>query len=121
MNTTRKLGIPALLSILLASSTVVAQPDEPVEPEGKDGGEFCEEDSDCKSKECTTDRCTDYEGGKKGPKLWVGVFGAIVLFVSIPILRPIVLNFRSPEFFMLALLGLTMVGSLSGSGLARRA
>ena len=42
-----------------------------------------------------------------------GIFGAIVLFVSIPILRPIVLEFRSPEFFMLAVLGISMVAVLS--------
>ena len=48
-----------------------------------------------------------------------GVFGAIVLFVSIPILRPIVLNFRSPEFFMLALLGISMVAVLSRGAVAK--
>lgn len=47
------------------------------EPTGKDGGEFCEEDSECKSGECREDRCTDYKGNKKGPKIWVGVFGAL--------------------------------------------
>ncbi|MBX3207941.1 MAG: hypothetical protein KF764_23040 [Labilithrix sp.] len=51
---------------------------EKIEPVGKDGGEFCEEDSECKSNKCTTDnKCTDYEGQKKGPKLWVGLSGAI--------------------------------------------
>lgn len=46
----------------------------PPEPTGKDGGEFCEEDSDCKSKECKNSKCTDFEGGdKKARKLWVGV------------------------------------------------
>lgn len=48
------------------------------EPVGKDGGEFCEEDSECKSNRCTTDnKCADYEGAKKGPKLWVGIAGAL--------------------------------------------
>jgi len=42
-----------------------------------------------------------------------GIFGAIVLFAAIPILRPIVLQFRSPEFFMLAVLGISMVAVLS--------
>lgn len=42
-----------------------------------------------------------------------GVIGALVLFASIPIIRPLVLQFRSPEFFMLALLGISMVAILS--------
>ncbi len=44
-----------------------------------------------------------------------GVFGALVLAVSIPILRPIVLAFGSPEFFMLGMLGISMVAVLSGN------
>jgi TctA family transporter len=43
-----------------------------------------------------------------------GIFGAIVLFASLPILRPLVLAFRSPEFLMLVLWGLSAVGVLSG-------
>ena len=43
-----------------------------------------------------------------------GLFGALVLTVIIPIARPIVLAFGSPELFMLALLGMSMVGVLSG-------
>ena len=42
------------------------------------------------------------------------VFGAIALAAAIPVIRPIVLTFGSPEFFMLALLGITFVASLSG-------
>jgi TctA family transporter len=42
------------------------------------------------------------------------IFGALALAVAIPVVRPLVLSFGSPEFFMLALLGLTFVGSLSG-------
>ena len=37
-----------------------------------------------------------------------GLFGALVLTVIIPIARPIVLAFGSPELFMLALLGMSM-------------
>ena len=48
-----------------------------------------------------------------------GVIGAIVLALSIPIVRPLVLSFASPEFFLLAILGLTMVGSLSGNSLTK--
>jgi TctA family transporter len=44
-----------------------------------------------------------------------GVIGAIVLVISIPVLSPLVLSFGSPEFFMLSLLGMAMVGTLSGS------
>ena len=44
-----------------------------------------------------------------------GFFGALVLFASLPILRPVVLAFGSPEFFILTLWGVTMVGVLSGN------
>ena len=44
-----------------------------------------------------------------------GLFGALVLTLIIPIARPIVLAFGSPELFMLALLGMSMVGVLSGN------
>lgn len=43
-----------------------------------------------------------------------GVLGAIFLAVSIPIIRPVILSFSEPELFALAVLGLTMVASLSG-------
>jgi TctA family transporter len=43
-----------------------------------------------------------------------GVFGALVLAVSIPILRPLVLILGSPEFFMMGILGISMVAVLSG-------
>ncbi|MDB4942598.1 MAG: hypothetical protein JWP97_2132 [Labilithrix sp.] len=41
---------------------------------GKDGGEFCEEDSECKSKECSNSKCTE-PPTSSGPykKLWVGL------------------------------------------------
>src|ERR1700757_2993601 len=42
------------------------------------------------------------------------VFGAVAIAVAIPIARPLVLSFGSPEFFMLSLLGITFVASLSG-------
>jgi putative tricarboxylic transport membrane protein len=44
-----------------------------------------------------------------------GLFGATVLMLIIPIARPVVLAFGSPELFMLALLGMSMVGVLSGN------
>jgi putative tricarboxylic transport membrane protein len=45
------------------------------------------------------------------------VFGALVLGLAIPIVRPLVLAFGSPEFFMLSVLGITFVASLSGEAL----
>jgi putative tricarboxylic transport membrane protein len=42
------------------------------------------------------------------------IFAAVALAVAIPVIRPLVLSFGSPEFFMLALLGITFVASLSG-------
>lgn len=51
--------------------------------------------------------------------LFGAVFGAFVLALAIPIVRPLVLTFGSPEFFMLALLGITFVASLSGEALLK--
>ena len=42
------------------------------------------------------------------------LFAGVALAVAIPVVRPIVLSFGSPEFFMLSLLGITFVASLSG-------
>ncbi|MHB8089983.1 MAG: tripartite tricarboxylate transporter permease [Syntrophales bacterium] len=42
------------------------------------------------------------------------IFGAFVLALFIPIVRPLVLTFGSAELFMLAILGLTFIASLSG-------
>lgn len=44
-----------------------------------------------------------------------GVFGALVLAVSIPVLRPIISAFATPEFFMMGIMGISMVSVLSGS------
>jgi TctA family transporter len=48
-----------------------------------------------------------------------GVLGAIFLAVSIPVVRPLILAFASPEFFLVGVLGLTMVGVLSGNNIAK--
>lgn len=48
-----------------------------------------------------------------------GIIGGIVLFLSIPIVRPLVLAFGSPELFMLSLLGLSLVGILAGKNPVR--
>ncbi|MCJ7595623.1 MAG: tripartite tricarboxylate transporter permease [Desulfobacterales bacterium] len=47
------------------------------------------------------------------------VFGAFALALAIPIVRPLVLSLGSPEFFMLAVLGLAFVASLSGLALSK--
>ncbi|HSC97065.1 MAG TPA: tripartite tricarboxylate transporter permease [Burkholderiales bacterium] len=47
------------------------------------------------------------------------IFGAFALALAIPIVRPLVLTFGSPEYFMLAVLGLTFVASLSGESLLK--
>lgn len=47
------------------------------------------------------------------------VIGAFSLAIAIPIVRPLVLTFGSPEFFMIALLGVTFVASLSGGNLLK--
>ena len=51
--------------------------------------------------------------------LFGAVFGALVLGLAIPIVRPLVLTFGSPEFFMLALLGITFVAALSGEAVLK--
>ena len=48
-----------------------------------------------------------------------GLFGALVLTAFIVVARPIILAFSSAELFMLTVLGLGMVGALSGSSLAK--
>ncbi len=47
------------------------------------------------------------------------LFGAFVLGLAIPVVRPLVLTLGSPEFFMLAVLGITFVASLSGEALIK--
>ncbi len=43
-----------------------------------------------------------------------GIIGAVAILAILPVARPLVLAFGSPELFMLGVLGLTMVGVLSG-------
>ncbi len=42
-----------------------------------------------------------------------GIIGAIGLTVAIPLARPLVLSFASPELFMLAVLGVSLAAVLS--------
>lgn len=44
-----------------------------------------------------------------------GLLGAAALFALLPVARPLVLSLGSPELFMLAVLGLSVVGVLSGN------
>src|SRR5262245_7358464 len=44
------------------------------------------------------------------------IIGALALAASIPIVRPLVLTFGSPELFMITLMGIACITSLSGSG-----
>jgi len=48
-----------------------------------------------------------------------GVFGALILAVSLPVVAPLIMAFGSPELFMLGMLGLTMVGALSGASVMK--
>ncbi len=48
-----------------------------------------------------------------------GILGALLLGISLPLVRPLILSFASPEFFMLGVLGLTMVGTLSGGSMVK--
>ena len=47
------------------------------------------------------------------------VFGALALALAIPVVRPLVLAFGSPEYFMLAVLGITFVAALAGDNLLK--
>jgi len=47
------------------------------------------------------------------------IVGAFALALAVPVVRPLVLSFGSPEFFMLALLGITFVASLSGEAIVK--
>jgi putative tricarboxylic transport membrane protein len=48
-----------------------------------------------------------------------GVFGALLMAASLPFILPIIFAFGIPEFLMLGLLGLTMVGVLSGKAVTK--
>lgn len=48
-----------------------------------------------------------------------GVVGAVLIAVSLYAILPVILAFGVPEFFMLAVLGLTMVGALSGASILK--
>jgi len=43
-----------------------------------------------------------------------GVSAAVVLMFTIPLMRPLILKIGSPQLFMISLLGITLIGTLSG-------
>jgi TctA family transporter len=47
------------------------------------------------------------------------VIGALSLAISIPIMRPLVLLFGSPELFIIAIMGITFIGTLAGPSLIK--
>src|SRR3990170_2310757 len=47
------------------------------------------------------------------------LIGALSLALSIPIMRPLVLLFGSPELFIIAIMGITFIGTLAGSSLTK--
>jgi putative tricarboxylic transport membrane protein len=67
------------------------------------------------------------KNGEAGRALGAAVFssaigaliGAVFLAISIPVIRPAVLQLGQPELFMLAVVGLSMVGVLSGRSLLK--
>ncbi len=62
-------------------------------------------------------------GRALGAAITSSVFGAIVgalsLALSIPIMRPLVLLFGSPELFIIAIMGVTFIGTLAGASLLK--
>ncbi|HEY5896185.1 MAG TPA: tripartite tricarboxylate transporter permease [Burkholderiales bacterium] len=55
-------------------------------------------------------------GAALGSSLVGALIGAAALALAIPIVRPLVLTFGSPELFMLAIVGLAFIASLSAEG-----
>ncbi len=48
-----------------------------------------------------------------------GTFGALSLMALIPIMRPLVLSFAPPEFFLMAVLGIAFIAVISGKSLVK--
>ncbi|NNG04388.1 MAG: tripartite tricarboxylate transporter permease [Inquilinus sp.] len=48
-----------------------------------------------------------------------GVIGGVFLALMLPVLRPVVLAFSPAEFFLLAILGITFIATLSGDSLLK--
>lgn len=58
-------------------------------------------------------------GASLGASGFGGVIGAIVLALMLPVLKPVVLAFSPAEFFLLAILGITFIATLSGDSLVK--
>jgi TctA family transporter len=48
-----------------------------------------------------------------------GIIGAFCMILLIPVMRPLVLMFGPPEFFMLAIVGITFIAVISGKSLLK--
>lgn len=48
-----------------------------------------------------------------------GVLGGLAMAASLPLIRPLILSFGTPEFFLLGALGLTMVATVSGGAVSK--
>lgn len=48
-----------------------------------------------------------------------GVLGALYMIMLIPVMRPLVLMFAPPEFFMMAIVGITFIAVISGKSLLK--
>jgi TctA family transporter len=58
-------------------------------------------------------------GAAFSASLFGGLFGACILTLFVLVARPLILNFRTPELLMLAILGFSMVGVLAGRSLVK--
>ena len=58
-------------------------------------------------------------GASYSSSLIGGVFGALVLLMLLPVLRPLVLSMRSPDFLAVSIAGLLFVGIVSGKSFAK--
>ena len=58
-------------------------------------------------------RAKEALGAAAFSSLFGAIFGLIVLIILIPVLRPVVLLLGPPEWFLLALFGLTLIASIS--------
>ncbi len=54
-------------------------------------------------------------GASFGASTIGGLLGAVFLGLSLPILEPVILSFSPAEFFLLAILGITFIATLSGN------
>jgi hypothetical protein len=56
---------------------VGAAPVEGKTESGKEAGEYCEEDGECRSDQCESSKCAEKDGDQKRRRLWVGVSGSL--------------------------------------------